>query len=115
MRFNSYPENCIEILDRQDGTENKKTRELLDKVFNGAGTPISKYEAKNLKKRLSKEIKKFTECVENYQDERDPKLRAVYWNDIKEMLNKGSNFAGFKRSIVLQSEELMQCFGKLMN
>ena len=73
------------------------------------------YKAKNLKKRIAKELKEFTECIESYQDERDSKLRAVYWNDIKEMLNRESNFAGFKRSIVLQSKELMQCFGELMN
>ena len=114
MRFNSYPENYVETSYRLNSAENKETRELLDKVYNGTGTPISEYEAKNLKKRISKELKEFTECVENYQDERDPKLRAVYWNDIKEMLNRESNFAGFKRSIVLQSEELMQCFGELM-
>lgn len=115
MRFNSYPENYVETSERRNGAENEETRELLDKVYNGAGTPISEYEAKNLKKRISKELKEFTECVENYQDERDPKLRAVYWSNIKEMLSRESNFAGFKRSIVLQSEELMQCFGGLMD
>ena len=115
MRFNSYPENYVETSERRNGAENKETRELLDKVYNGAGTPNSEYEAKNLKKRISKELKEFTECVENYQDERDPKLRAVYWSNIKKMLSRESNFAGFKRSIVLQSEELMQCFGELMN
>ena len=115
MRFNSYTENYVETLERRNSAENMETRELLDKVYNGAGTPISEYEAKNLKKRIAKELKEFTECIESYQDERDSKLRAVYWNDIKEMLNRESNFAGFKRSIVLQSKELMQCFGELMN
>ena len=115
MRFNSYPENNVEILERRNGAKNKETRELLDKVYNGAGTAISEFEAKNLKKRISRELKEFTECVESYQNERDQKLRAVYWKKIQEMLNKESNFAGFKRSIISQSEKLMQCFGEMLN
>ena len=102
MRFNSYPENYVETLERRNSAENMETRELLDKVYNGAGTPISEYEAKNLKKRIAKELKEFTECIESYQDERDSKLRAVYWNDIKEMLNRtqqqdGTYFETFRR------------------
>lgn len=34
--------------------------------------------------------------------------------NIKKMLSREKNFAGFKRSVVLQSEELMQSFGELM-
>mgnify|MGYP007040891232 FL=1 len=54
------------------------------------------------------------ECVENYNNETDAKLRAVYWKKIKKMLSRESNFAGFKRSVVLQSEELRQSFGELI-
>ena len=43
-------------------------------------------------------------------------LHAILGNSLYIcMLNRESNFAGFKRSIELQSEELMQCLGKLMN
>lgn len=34
--------------------------------------------------------------------------------NIKKMLSRESNFAEFKRSVVLQSEELMQSFGELI-
>lgn len=54
------------------------------------------------------------ECVENYHNENDLKLRTVYWENIKKMLSRESNFAGFKRSVVLQSEKLMQSFGELI-
>ncbi len=114
MKFNSYPESYVEIIDRLNGKANGETRELLDKIYNGAGTSISECEARNLKKKVSRELKDFMECVENYNNETDAKLRAVYWRNIKEMLNRESNFAGFKRSVVLQSEELRQSFGELM-
>ena len=32
MRFNSYPENYVETLERRNSAENMETRELLDKV-----------------------------------------------------------------------------------
>ena len=114
LKFNSYPESYVKILDRLNGAENGETRELLDKIYNGAGTPISACEAKNLKKRISRELKNFMECVENYHNENDLKLRTVYWENIKKMLSRESNFAGFKRSVVLQSEKLMQSFGELI-
>lgn len=114
MKFNSYPESHVEILDRFNGAENGETRELLDKIYNGAGTPISECEARNLKKKVSRELKDFMECVENYNNETDTKLRAVYWRSINKMLSRESDFAGFKRSVVLQSEELLQSFGELM-
>lgn len=115
LRFNSYPENYVEVLDRLIGSENEKTKELLDKIYNGTGTPISEYEAKNLKKKISKEIREFTECVDSYYDESDPKLRAAYWKKLGKMLSRESNFAGFKRSMVFQSEELMRRFGELVD
>lgn len=115
MRFHSYPERSVEISVHVNSPESEETRELLDKVYNGAGTPISVCEAKNLKKRISDEIQRFTECVENYLNESDLKLRAVYWDCIRKMLDKESNFAGFKRSMVMQSEEWMQCFVELLN
>ena len=114
LKFNSYPESYVKILDRLNGAENGETRELLDKIYKGAGTPISECEAKNLKKRISRELKNFMECVENYHNENDLKLRTVYWENIKKMLSRESNFAGFKRSVVLQSEKLMQSFGELI-
>ena len=114
LKFNSYPESYVKILDRLNGAENGETRELLDKIYNGAGTPISACEAKNLEKRISRELKNFMECVENYHNENDLKLRTVYWENIKKMLSRESNFAGFKRSVVLQSEKLMQSFGELI-
>lgn len=115
ISFNSYPEQNVLVSDRLYSAENVETRELLDKVYNGAGTTISKFEADNLKYRISMELKKFTECLNNYLAERDTKLKAVYRDEIEEMLRRESNFAGFKRSIIMESEELMEDFGELLN
>lgn len=74
----------------------------MDKIYNGAGTAISE------------KIKEFTECIEDYLNEKDIKWRTLYWERIKKMLSRESSFAGFKRSIVRESKELMQCFGELL-
>lgn len=112
--FESYPEHYVEVIDRSYNAENSETRELLDKIYNGAGTAISEFEARNLKGKISEEIKEFAECIEDYLNEKDIKLRMLYWKRIKKMLSRESSFAGFKRSIVRGSKELMQCFGELL-
>ena len=115
MRFNSYPDKYVEVVDRIDNEENGETRELLDRIYNGAGTPLSKVEANNLKNKISNEIREFIEYTKSYINESDSKLKAVYWKRIKGMLSRESNFAGFKRSIVLQDKELFKYFGELLN
>ena len=115
MCFNTYPTYYVEVVDRVNSTENEKTKELLDKVYNGAGTPLSKVESDNLKNKISNELKKFIEYTESYLNESDAKLQAVYWKKIKEMLSRESNFAGLKRSMVIQDKELFQYFGELLN
>ena len=100
--------------DRSYSAEKSETRELLDKIYNGAGTAISEFEARNLKSKISEEIKEFTEYIENYFNESDNKLRMLYWERIKRMLSRESSFSGFKRSMVRESKELMQCFGELL-
>lgn len=113
--FDSYPKHYVQVKDdRSYSSENSETRELLDKIYNGAGTAISEFEARNLKSKISEEIKEFTEYIENYFNESDNKLRTLYWERIKKMLSRESSFAGFKRSIVRESKELMQCFGELL-
>jgi len=112
--FDSYPEYYVEVRDKLYSAENDETKELLDKIYNGAGTAISEFEARNLKSKISDEIKEFTEYIDEYLNEHDAKLRKVYWGIIKKMLSRESKFSGFKRSIVMQSEELMQCFGELL-
>ena len=106
--FDSYPEHYVEVMDRSYSAENSETRELLDKIYNGAGTAISEFEARNLKSKISEEIKEFTECIEDYLNENDIKLRTIYWKRIKKMLSRESSFSGFKRNIVRESKELMQ-------
>ena len=112
--FESYPKHYVEVMDRSYNAESSETRELLDKIYNGAGTAISEFEARNLKNKISEEIIEFTECIEDYLNEKDIKLRTLYWERIKKMLSRESSFAGFKRSIVRESKELMQCFGELL-
>ncbi len=115
MCFNTYPTYYVEVVDRRNSTENEKTKELLDKVYNGAGTPLSKVESDNLKNKISNELRKFIEYTESYLNESDVKLKVVYWKKIKEMLSRESNFAGFKRSMVIQDKELSQHFRELLN
>lgn len=112
--FDSYPKHYVEVKERLYSAENSETRELLDKIYNGAGTAISELEARNLKSKISEEIKEFTECIDEYLEEKDTKLRIVYWERIKKMLSRESKFSGFKRSLVRESKELMQCLGELL-
>lgn len=114
IRFVSYPKHYVKVMYEIYSTENRETQELLDKIYNGAGTAISEFEAKNLKSKISDEIKEFTECIDNYLNENDDRLRIVYWKRIKKMLRRESQFSGFKRSIVMESKELAQCFGELL-
>ena len=114
IRFDSYPKHYVEVIDKLYSAENNKTKELLDKIYNGAGTAISKIEASNLKSKICDEIVEFTECIDNFLSETDAKLRTVYWKRIEKMLSRESKFSGFKRSIVMENEELFQCFGKLL-
>ena len=115
IKFKSYPEKNVEIIEKASSDENKETRELLNKIYNGVEVAaISMYEAKNLKNKIADEIKDFMEYVESYCNENDLKLRAVYRDKIKMMLNRESNFAGFKRSIVMQDKKLMEYFEELL-
>lgn len=114
IRFGSYPEHYVEVLPRLYSTENRETQELLNKIYNGAGTAISDFEAKNLKIKISDEIKEFTEYIDNYVNESDDRLRTAYWKKIKQMLSRESQFSGFKRSIVMENKELIQHFGELL-
>ncbi|MEY8524938.1 HNH endonuclease [Lachnospiraceae bacterium 38-10] len=115
MCFNAYPTYYVEVVDRINSTENEKTKELLDKIYNGTGTSISKIEADNLKNKISNELRQFLEYTESYFNESDFKLKAVYLERIKRMLSRESNFAGFKRSMVIQDKELSQHFRELLN
>ncbi len=114
IRFNSYPEHNVEVLPVLYSPENGETQELLDKIYNGAGTAISDFEAKNLKSKISDEIKEFTEYIDNYVNESDEKLRTAYRKKIKQMLSREGQFSGFKRSIVMENKELIQHFGELL-
>ncbi|MCM1064984.1 MAG: hypothetical protein NC420_11060 [Eubacterium sp.] len=115
ISFQSYPKNYVEVSSRLYCSKNIETQELLDKIYNGAGTPISEFEASNLKCKISDEIKEFIEYIEKYLNENDVGLRKVYWKRIKKMLSRESNFSGFKRSIIMESKEYMQCFGELLS
>lgn len=114
LKFYCFPNNRVEVLERMDGGKNKKTMELLDKIYNGPGTPVSNFEAENLKSRISKEVDEFRKCIFSYQEESDLKLKEVYREKIRKMLSRESNFAGFKRNLVYENKEYMQYFGDLL-
>lgn len=115
LKFQSHPKKYVEVLNGPEISENEEIRELLGKIYNGADTAISDIEAMNLKNGIAEEMAKFQEKIDTYFSESDPKLQMVCWNEIRTMLSRESNFAGFKRGMVLQNEELLQCFGELLS
>lgn len=100
----------IEILSLKKSSKVNETVELLNKVYEGT-TAMKKLECLNIKKELRKEIQKFINAINEYE-ETDGEDKE----DAKALINKelrsNSPFAAFKRWIVRDNEEELSIFLK---
>jgi uncharacterized protein (TIGR02646 family) len=88
------------------------TKDLLDKTFNGEHTGFKKIESANLRALLLKEINKFTDAIEGFQEEADEK--EYYKSKIIQHLKSNSAFTAFKRWIIRDNLMLMSDFGQYL-
>ena len=97
-----YPEFKILI----PSNEANKTKELLEKCFNGEHTGQKKLEGSNLRSLLLKEIRKFQELLFDYEEDND----EYYLVKIKYELSNKSAFTAFKRWMIRDNDYLKQKF-----
>lgn len=106
--FTSFPKAKVELKALNNIEMVNNTIKLLDKVYNGS-TINKKLEAKNIKKKIMREIQNFEEVIIKYNS--NPSTENI--EIIKEMLSKKSAFSSFKRWIIknnLKYQELEKYF-----
>lgn len=102
----------VELEGVKNSIEIRKTRDLLDAIYNGAQTPTKRLEAGNLRQQILKEIQTFHGLLKEYRDINNPILfREDRKRKIIKHLHPGSAFTAFKRWIIRNNETLMQEFG----
>lgn len=91
-----------------------KTIELLCKIYNGH-TPIKMMEANNLRKKLIKNIREFSNfLVEFYAESSEPVDKEEAKKAIHKELQLGSAFLAFKIWIIKSNEEYFGDFGHVL-
>ncbi|MEM8642469.1 MAG: HNH endonuclease [Cyanobacteria bacterium P01_G01_bin.54] len=101
----------VQVFIKEDSIKAQNTGALLQAVYNGT-TPLQQLNAANLKKAIATEIQDFSRLLQKYLLNRTLSEAAtqLVLEKIKIHLNKASHFAGFKRWIVRDSEELFKVF-----
>jgi hypothetical protein len=105
-----YEKVAIVKKSETDGVD--ETIELLEKVYNGESTALSKAECENLRKQVLAEVQLFQELLDGYQEEYESGLKLAFCRKITGSLGRSSNFAAFKRGIIRNNTELLELFGK---
>lgn len=85
----------------------EKTKELLDKTFNGEHTFLKVLESSNLRNLLLKEIEEFLSLCEMYLED---STSAFLAHKIQLELENSSAFTAFKRWIVRDNKNLLKDF-----
>jgi len=86
-----------------------KTKELLEKCFNGEHTAQKSLESSNLRSSLLKELRVFQDLLFDYYEYKDNEYFLI---KIKEHLSNRSAFTAFKRWIIRDNPYLKQEFQK---
>ena len=84
-----------------------KTKELLEKCFNGEHTPQKILEGSNLRSSLLKELRVFQNLLFDYYENQNNEYFLI---KIKEHLSNRSAFTAFKRWIIRDNKALNQEF-----
>ncbi|NEO87450.1 MAG: HNH endonuclease [Spirulina sp. SIO3F2] len=97
----------VQIVVKEGSVKAQNTAELLQTIYNGT-TPLQKLNAANLRKSIDAEIQNFTRLLQKYLLNRhlSEKANQLVLEKIADHLSKSSNFAGFKRWIIRDNEEL---------
>lgn len=112
--FNPMPFEKVEIETIVNTATNKKTAELLNKVYNGH-TPIKELEAHNLRNDLIKTIREFQELIiDYYSGTLIPEALENIHLKIRSHINPVSNFTAFKRWIIRNNSRLLADFGEYL-
>ena len=73
------------------------TIHLLDKIYNGTGTPIRNQEAFNLRRRVLEEIVPFLEILGEYMTATDPVIKQELKKQLSDRIFDSSKFVAFKK------------------
>lgn len=91
-------------------SETENTVRLLDRVYNGTGTPIRNQESANLLKRVLSELLPFKQKLLEFIMEKDLDLKAAKHNRLMDLMSEKTPFVAFKRWII-RDNNLSECFG----
>ncbi len=111
-RCNPFPKEKAFFEVKIKSLKAEKTKELLDKTFNGEHTPLKILESSKLRDLLLKEIKVFQDLLFEYYENED---KDIFLVKIKEHLSNRSAFTAFKRWIIRDNEVLFDDFGQYCN
>lgn len=73
------------------------TIQLLDKIYNGTGTPTRNQEARNLRDRVLQEIVPFQEKLLRYITSTDPDVKEELKRELADGITPSSRFVAFKK------------------
>lgn len=76
------------------------TVKLLNRVYNGSGTPLKDEEATNLTVALQAEISNFNSTLVEYKSATEPLIKARLKSELSDMVSSESPFCAFKRWII---------------
>jgi hypothetical protein len=88
-----------------------KTIDLLNKVYNGIGRCQTDVGCSNLRNKVMKEVSKFHELIDDYNNEVDTSLKRIRKTEIEKKIQRYSAFAAFKRLIIRNDVSLFRIFG----
>jgi hypothetical protein len=99
----------------QNNVQVANTINLLDAVYNGT-TPLKKIESSNLRDKLGKEMKEFSDLLHQYfyTDGLDNLEKNDLKTQIKRKLSPESPFTAFKISVIKSNEVMLSEFKDVM-
>lgn len=105
-KIQPFPKEKVKIQVIRPSLKATKTKELIEKCFNGEHTAQKKLESSNLRDLLLKEIRKFQELLFDYDENKD----EYFLIKIKYELSNKSSFTAFKRWIIRDNNYLKNEF-----
>ncbi len=109
-----FPVSEVIIKQREHSPAHEDTRKLLMAVYNGT-TLMKQMEARNLRKKILKELNIFHNLLADYFSDASNNMdKTRLQNSIQEHLEHASAFTAFKRWIIREDAEYYAEFGNLL-
>jgi len=110
-RIGYMPKEVVKLEATSDDFETLETLDLLNAVYNGAHTETKDIEASNLRDKILEEINVFNKLLHDWiKEPENGELKNYLDMQIRSRLGNHSEFASFKRSMILDSDYFRPLF-----